>query len=759
MATPVYSAAQAGIVGNAGAIAASAQVDQFLGTHADTIVYQGASILTPNGTGGTAWNYQLSTQDIDQPFAMSGTAIGRVAIPLLPVGNGADLLVSLCADNSGTPGTMLSQTRVPASWITQLAAVSGSSGPSNGSPSVQYTGNPLAAAQFNSFHMSAPATKSWPYPTSGTGGPSTFPSSTYVGDEFVQVGGSVGSTLYNNVYTIPYNANGTLAPAVVQPAFPSVTDGSATGAAYTDSSGNQTLFVVGGCETPNVPVSAVYAASMDASTGNINSWSQQTSLPYATNLAGAVASNGYLYVLGGPFSTTPTTNVYYAAISNGQIGSWTATTPLPLALSAFFTVVSNGFLFIIGGVTPSTIGLSTVYYAPLLANGAIGAWRAGPPLSVTLYQASGLPVITAGGYGIIVNGSATLSMLGVGPGGPDSAWQTANLFLGGDFIAAAGSSAGLWQYYGLYQSSYTTMPISLTPRISVPLPATGLTSGGTYHILMQQQGGDPNDYLRTHLDVDVFTGNPTLQTSPRGTYTWTAAAAGNAVPIQIYDQTAFGLPLHTWEDSGARVTTIVRSTTPDQRVLGLCEATRMGLGLNQNQGFESGLTPWTVSGGTLSQSTAQSYAGIHSAQITPSGSSAQVGLSSETLACLPGQSVTVAARLWFTSAVTTNASISVNWFTSGGAYITTSYNEVSVAATTWTQIANTFTAPATAYGFTINPTLGGTPAATQIWYVDNIIATYTYTGAQQSSVTEFSYASVWPATGAAPVLTSTTVLA
>src|SRR5581483_12012970 len=97
MATvPPWSAARSGLLGDTGAVDASAQINQFLSTHPMTVLYAGNSILMPNGSGGTAWQYHLDSYDLDQPFTMSGTSIGRVVVPLLAVGTGADLVVSLC---------------------------------------------------------------------------------------------------------------------------------------------------------------------------------------------------------------------------------------------------------------------------------------------------------------------------------------------------------------------------------------------------------------------------------------------------------------------------------------------------------------------------------------------------------------------------------------------------------------------------------------------------------------------------------------
>ena len=152
--TPTADGAHSGLIGDASSIAGSAQLNQFLGTHTDSVIYQGSSILTPDGVGVLPWNLELSTQDVDQPFTMSGTSIGRVLLPLLAVGNGADLVVSLCSDNgSGQPGLVIAQTRLPASWTTQLSAYTATSGASSASPNIQVTSNPLAVAQFNTVQF------------------------------------------------------------------------------------------------------------------------------------------------------------------------------------------------------------------------------------------------------------------------------------------------------------------------------------------------------------------------------------------------------------------------------------------------------------------------------------------------------------------------------------------------------------------------------------------------------------------------------
>jgi hypothetical protein len=762
--TPVWDGAQAGLVGNAGAIAASAQVNQLLGTHPDQPIYQGT--LAPNGGvdyggGGVQWGLQLATQDIDEPVQLTGTSIGKVLIPLLCVGNGADLLVSLCADNAGAPGTVITQTRIPASWIYQHAAIASVSVPSTQPPVLQYTNNPLAVAQYNSFHIGPQTTTPWPYPTPGPGGPATFSCSTCFGNYFIQMGGLTGTTYYNNVYTIGFDNTGNVSQAVPQSPLPVATSGFASAVVATDSSGNSTVVFAGGTTAGNTITNAVFTAGFDSATGTVVAWTTQTVLPVALSLVGMATYNSYVYAVGGENGSNAMVNtVYYAQMSNGQLGAWATSAPLPESVGGAYVFAVDGFLIVFGGILTVTPTYSSAcYWAPINANGSLGAWRAGPTLPQVTALNNGNVVPSAGNYGLITNGNSTIFQLGVTANGLDVTWRTGFFSFAGSYYAVANAGDGLWRYYGLTSTNYYTLVVALTPMIPVPLPATGLTNGATYHVLMQQQGGDLNNYLRTHLDNQALGGTPTLQTSPRNTYTWTTATpAQTQVPLELWDATDPGNtmhPAHTWEDNGARISSLIYATTPDRRLLGIIEATRIGLGLNANQGFEAGVSPWTVTGGALAQSTAQSYAGAHSAQVTPSGSASLVYLTSENLPCLPGQSITASAWMWFTSAVTGNASISVNWFAStgaGGGYISTSSNPASVPAGTWTQLTNTFTAPPGAYQFTINPTLDGTPASAQIWYVDDVLGFPTYSGAQLSSTIQIPYGGVWPSPGTFPPL-------
>ena len=753
MATPVWQSGQAGLMGNAADVAASAQVDQLLGAHNNLLLYQGVRFLLPKylyqPTGTNPWNAALATYDVDMPFVMSGTTLGRIQLPILPVGNGADLLVSLCSDSSGSPGTMLTQVRIPASWINAMSVVSGLTGPASTFPTVELSGAPLAASQFTTWGFADQVVVPYNFPAISFTGISANPSTAYYGNYVVIIGGVSNNVALTGTFTMGYDNAGHLAVAVPQPAFPNPNDGSSMSCVVLDSVSGTPVVVNtgGGTSFGGAATANVFTANLDATTGTLSSWSAQTSLPAAVQSHGMAAWNGFVYSIGGKNSTGDLNTVYYAQVQNGQITGWKATSPLPVASGLSYCAAVNGYLVIAGGTNAAfSPSYSTVYYAVIEENGSLGPWLSGPPLFAGIYNLNTNTFSNA--YGSLISGYA--SGLSFTPSGPSWAWaqDTAGggAFLNGFFDQGNGSVLE----YSLAPSSnvYAYATFNLMPYLSVPLPTTGLTNGSTYHILMQQAGGNAANYLVTAITANAY-GNtvgvtPTAQLSAPGAFTWTAQQQFSGVGISMYDQTVVGnTPVHTWEDSGARVSTFLYATTPDQRLLGLCEATTMNVATNQNQGFETGLSPWTVNGGTAVQSTTQVKEGIYAAQITPTGSAANVYIESEKIATIPGQSVFVGGWVWLTTAVTTNMSLSINWYTLGKVYLSTSSNALSVGAASWTELTNTYTAPATAYFYTIVPTLSGTPAATNIFYIDQVYAT-TNMVPQLSTAMEVTYPGTYP---------------
>jgi hypothetical protein len=749
-ATPVWSAARSGVLGDPGATAASAQIDQLLGTHAITTVYRGAALLAPNAGGSNGaqdptgyWVNRLGSFDYDQPFTLTGTQIGRVEVPLLPVGNGADLLVSLCLDSSGSPGTAIVTTRIPADWITSLAAVAGAAGPDS-TVVLTAPAGPLALPQYNTLMLGKGASAPWASPAASGMGAANNPSSTTSGAYFIQVGGFNSGSPAANVFTINWTGGATLAAGIPQPALPQA-------AAYAAIATTPDTLVAAGGQTGATAATLtanVYTAGWDPTSGTVSAWSSQAALPRALYDAFAAVWGETVYVAGGVTpSATFLSTVYWATVSNGQIQSWNTANPLPTAVAAPFIAAVNGYLIVAGGYINNSGSTTTsaLYYAVINPDGSLGAWQAGPSMPTGVAQV-GNDIVTTSSALTIIGGftgsvySSAIQSLAFGTTGP-GVWQT----IGSAATADSGifqAGVGQWRVFSIVasNSTYDYADAYTTPRISVPLVATGLTSSATYHVRLQQVTGDLNDCLRTPLETSgAFPGNPTYLFRAKGASTWTAGTTGNAIPISVYDMSVGGPPWHVVDDSGARISTLAWTTTPNATLMGIAEATRMGLGLNANQGFETGVSPWVATNCTLTQSTTRSYAGIHSGQVVPNGTSSSGFITSELLPCLPGLPVTVSAWVWFTSAVTSNFSLSTSWYTAVGGLISTTSTPVSVAASTWTEVVRALTAPATAFGFTMVATLSGTPASSNIWFLDNVIAYDTDGGPQQSTVTQLEY--------------------
>lgn len=141
-----------------------------------------------------------------------------------------------------------------------------------------------------------------------------------------------------------------------------------------------------------------------------------------------------------------------------------------------------------------------------------------------------------------------------------------------------------------------------------------------------------------------------------------------------------------------------------------------------NCAFEAGVSSWSISApsGAIAASTTQKHSGAQSMRVTPSGTAVNVGAVSDNIAVVPGEKVTCTTWVWFTTAVTGNYSSAVNWYDASGIFLSTSQTPISVAAATWTPVIQTYTAPVGAAFAAAVPLLSGTPAASNVFYVDDV---------------------------------------
>jgi hypothetical protein len=230
-----------------------------------------------------------------------------------------------------------------------------------------------------------------------------FASSVTANGYVYEMGGIANSGVVSTVYYAKLNTDGSVGTWVQSSnSLPSVIDGSAAVVA------NGYVYMIGG-NSAGGPVATVYNAKLNAD-GSIGAWTNLTGtpLPAVTNLATAVAANGYVYVMGGANgSGTPLSAVYSAQLNTGgTIGSWTTLsgTPLPQTLYSATSVVTNGYVYVMGGTHTSGASLSTVYYAQLQSGGNLGAWNTST--NTLLNPRMGATSVTANGYIYVIAGSS-----------------------------------------------------------------------------------------------------------------------------------------------------------------------------------------------------------------------------------------------------------------------------------------------------------------------------------------------------------------
>jgi hypothetical protein len=737
--TPSWEAASNGIPGNLNATNHASQVSQLLGSHAVTPIYAGSQILTPAGGDGYGQFFPGNGRDMAQPFIMPGgkTVVGRVAIPIISYGNGADVLVSLVPDNAGVPNmsNILASTSVPASWITNL-----------GAPNGLQNGGPLATPANNSMAFATNITTTpWGALTvDGSGTGLSFTATTISGNFLISAGGKT-STPTAAVVTAQFTGAGTVATPMVQPSLPA--------ASYfgTLAATTGTLVYTGGNNNVTPLLSTVYTASWNQSTGAVGAWSAQASLPIAIQHACSAASGNTVYVAGG-VDNTPTVRaeVYYATVSNGQITAWNKGPALPTAVQQAAMGVVNGWLILAGGSTtaPSNTPSGAVYFAKINSDGSLGTWQTGPSLPVPAFTFS--PgwnmAVTDSAFHFILGqtssstNSSSVQTLTVTSNGLSTYWKHGDFgaFSGAQMTGAFSVGNGSWELFLLNfaASSYSWTTVVPMPLISVPLYATGLTPGNKYHVVIQQhQYLSSSDFIGVGIDNGAYP-NDALDRL-RNTGTWGPNNTGFSIPLVIYDNTPGGNVLHTWEDPSstgstsssniaARASSLVYNSI--SQLIGLCDSVRLPNDtLNKNPTFTSGVGNWTAHNCTFVQSNAQVHGGFpFSGLMTPNGVASAPNVTSELVPVAAFSQATssgqwYAANGWFYSPTGwSNVSLSVDWYTSTQVYITTTNATATLAAATWTNLVSYHKPPAGAAFASINFIESGTPAAGNTVYFSNV---------------------------------------
>ena len=204
------------------------------------------------------------------------------------------------------------------------------------------------------------------------------------------------------------------------------------------NNGNR-IYVIGGVDNSSFSQADVFSSTVIGS--NLSPWVKQSqSLPVALSGAtGNVATTGgvtRVYVLGGQTASFVISNkIYYAPLNaDGSLGAW-STNAVTLPVGVFFasSVVNRNYIYIIGGMDSLNKLHNEVYRAPINGDGSIGTWA----LVSTLPKANALSAAVAfdgtnadtlyvlGGATSLISNTSDVYFADVNPAdGTLSAWST-----------------------------------------------------------------------------------------------------------------------------------------------------------------------------------------------------------------------------------------------------------------------------------------------------------------------------------------------
>jgi hypothetical protein len=262
---------------------------------------------------------------------------------------------------------------------------------------------------------------------------------------------------------------------------------------------NGYLYIAGGQSGLSLATTVLYAPI--GANGAPGSWSTTTAsfTGGRLGLRGFSAGNGSVYILGGA-GTSAYDDVQYATpTGSGDITSWSYGPSFPFARSRFSVAVANGYVYVYSGINSSTVR-SDVYYAPILASGALGTWNYAGTISGTALYEGG--TASSGGFlyllGGTTNGSTvndTVSFLPL-QGTPSTAHYSLNLTtdmrtLPANYFTTVSPQAGSSSINTAFSMAtatsgfiFGTGDAGLQSSVKYPVTMTNSDGGSAYSILI-----------------------------------------------------------------------------------------------------------------------------------------------------------------------------------------------------------------------------------------------------------------------------------
>ncbi len=204
-----------------------------------------------------------------------------------------------------------------------------------------------------------------------------------------------------------------------------------TESAVVSYAGQSYIFVVGGKNSADDPVTSVQRAIINPD-GGLGNWQNVTPLtiPVYSHAVAASASGRFLYVIGGWNGSARLREVRRAEVgANGTLSAWTRLGDFPEPIAVHSAVVVADRIYVVGGQNDSSV-LPKVRYATILADGNLTAWAPAPDLPRQLYRHA---VAAHNGYLYVTGGDDTVGAQNlvyfakVNADGSLNAWQSAAL--------------------------------------------------------------------------------------------------------------------------------------------------------------------------------------------------------------------------------------------------------------------------------------------------------------------------------------------
>ena len=239
------------------------------------------------------------------------------------------------------------------------------------------------------------------------------------------LGGLINGTPSATVYTAPINADGTLDTWTTATALPGTV-------AYSQAIvTNSRVYLLGGVVNGDYSAT-VYTAPINTD-GTLGTWTTATALPGTVAYSQAIVTKSRVYLLGGYINSATSSTVYTAPINaDGTLGTWTTATALPATVYYSQAIVTKNRVYLLGGAINGGAS-STVYTAPINADGTLGTWTTATALPGTVAYSQAIVtknrVYLLGGY---INGaySSTVYTAPINTDGTLGTWTTATALPG-----------------------------------------------------------------------------------------------------------------------------------------------------------------------------------------------------------------------------------------------------------------------------------------------------------------------------------------